>query len=143
MSSIVIWFIAPPIIIMCLCIIVFIVCSIMNFFISIGNVLNSVFPADPPVPDSKYTMDKMFGYPFLDKLGLFLIYAGIAIGCVMGGMYLFGSRANTGIQPIALVDNKSNMQMDNLSNMQMGNPSNMQMGNPLGSPPSYDQIRVN
>ena len=135
MSSIVIWFMAPPIIIMCICIIVFIVCTIINFFISIGNVLNSVFPADPPVPDSKYTMDKMFGYPFLDKLGLFLIYAGIAIGCVMGGMYLFGPRDNTGIQPIALVDTKSNIKKDK--------PSNMQMDNKLEAPPNYEQVMNN
>jgi len=123
MSAIAAFIITPPIVIACICIIVFIVCSIINFFIAIGNIFNSVFPSDPPVPDSRYTMDKTFGYPFLDKLGLFLITAGIIAGCVTGGMYLTGSLG----QPMGI---QANNQLP-ITNTQL----------PMkATPPSYEQV---
>jgi len=154
MSAIAVFFIAPPVIIACICIIVFIVCSIINFFIAIGNIFNSVFPSDPPVPDSRYTMDKTFGYPFLDKLGLFLITAGIIAGCVTGGMYLTGSLGQPmGIQannqlpmtntqlPMKDTDNELSMKTTPPSYEQvMGDQSSMQMDNQQKPPPDFNQL---
>jgi hypothetical protein len=141
MSAIAVFFIAPPVIIACICIIVFIVCSIINFFIAIGNIFNSVFPSDPPVPDSKYTMDKTFGYPFLDKLGLFLITAGIIAGCVTGGMYLTESLGQPmGIQANNQLPMKTTNTQLPMTNMQLPmKTTNTQL--PMKTtPPSYEQV---